>query len=408
MFTDAEKGRLLHFLTMGLVCVLVAIGLLMVTSASLGLSEKKFDESFYFFIRHLIYLVLGFVAAFAIYRVPLSFWEETRLAWFFLGLILLILVLLPGIGKTVNGSTRWIALGPITIQVSELTKIFAIVFLSGYLVQHQREVRSSWRGFLKPMFLLVFMLALIMKQPDFGTSVVLTAAMLGMMFLGGVPLSQFFTALGLVAFAGVTLILIEPYRLKRILAFQNPWADPFSSGYQLTQSLIAIGRGQWTGVGLGNSIQKMFYLPEAHTDFVFAILAEETGFLGVSCVTFILGLLIACLFYMGLRARDKGFLFGSYLTFGVALLLCIQSFINMGVNIGLLPTKGLTLPLISYGGSSLMVNLMMLALVFRVNFEVNEHPFKLPKTSRTPTNQVMPSGPRVFSHGYRRSNRFLK
>ncbi len=299
----------------------------------------------------------------------MSVWERSSGALLIFAYLLLALVLLPGVGKTVNGSTRWIHLGPVNIQVSEIVKVCALMFVSGYLVRRLDEVRTSFWGFMKPVMVLSVMVLLLLKQPDFGAVVVIMTAVFAMLFLAGVRLSQFL----LVTFgsAGLAYLMVasSEYRWQRIMGYIDPWADQYSTGYQLVQSLIAFGRGEWTGVGLGHSIQKLFYLPEAHTDFVFAILAEEFGFLGN---LFVIGLYLALVwvaFGIGRRAEALGKLFNAYLVYGFATLIGLQAIVNVGVASGLLPTKGLTLPFISYGGSSLIVMSIVLALIMRADME---------------------------------------
>jgi cell division protein FtsW len=265
----------------------------------------------------------------------------------------------------VNGSQRWLPLGPFTLQPSEFAKLALVVYLAGYLVRKEHEIRHEWMGFLKPMAVLFSVTLLLMVEPDFGATVIAVGAAFGMMFLAGVKLRHFGLVLASSIAALLVLVVSEPYRVKRLTAYTDPWADPFDTGFQLTQSLIAFGRGEWFGVGLGNSIQKLFYLPEAHTDFVFSIWAEETGFLGAVFVMALYGLLIGRMMWVGRTAAQLGNLFGAYICYGVALIFSGQAFVNMGVSSGLLPTKGLTLPLISYGGSSLIACCWMLAFVLR-------------------------------------------
>lgn len=349
--------------------LLFAVGLMMVASASMGVAEAQFGNTFYFFSRHLIYLGIGLVAGLITYQLPVVFWQRAGWMLFFLGLALLVLVLIPHVGRRVNGSMRWLGFGPITIQPSELAKLFVVNYLAGYLVRRQHEVRSRWSGFLKPFAVLSLVVALLLLEPDFGSVVVTMSAVIGMLFLAGTPLPQFMVLIFGSAGAGVLIAIAEPYRWKRLTAFTDPWADQFNSGYQLTQSLIAFGRGDWFGVGLGNSVQKLFYLPEAHTDFVFAVFAEEFGLLGVTAVIMLFFALVACALTIGRRAEEAGNHFAGYLANGIGLLIGVQALINIGVNTGFFPTKGLTLPLISYGGSSLVVAFIMLAIILRVDAE---------------------------------------
>ncbi|MFB3077580.1 MAG: putative lipid II flippase FtsW, partial [Lysobacterales bacterium] len=276
---------------------------------------------------------------------------------------------IPGIGREVNGSRRWLALGPATLQASEFARLFLIIYLSGYLQRREEQVRSQWQGFVKPMMVVFAITLLLMVEPDFGATVVTVGTAFGMLFLAGVKLGHFLLVVLGSVMALVILLVSEPYRMQRLTAYTDPWADQFNSGYQLTQSLIAFGRGEWTGVGLGNSVQKLFYLPEAHTDFVFSIWAEETGLIGAVTVIALYLALIYRILWISRKSCQAGDLFGAHICHGVALVFTAQVFINIGVSTGLLPTKGLTLPLISYGGSSLIVCCCMLALVLRVDRE---------------------------------------
>ena len=282
---------------------------------------------------------------------------------------LLLLVLVPGVGVEVNGASRWISVGLFRMQVSEPAKLFFIIYLASYLARHGEEVRTQISGFLKPLGLLAIAALLLLLEPDFGATVVLAAIVMGMIFMAGVKLLQFGGMLGLGAVLMAGMAVSSPYRMKRLTTFVDPWADPFDSGFQLTQSLIAIGRGEWFGVGLGASIQKLFYLPEAHTDFVFAVLAEELGLLGVCTVIALYAVLVWRAFVIAAQAVKAENFFASYLAYGIGIWFGLQSFINIGVNMGLLPTKGLTLPLMSYGGSSMVVMCAAVALLFRIDHE---------------------------------------
>ena len=348
---------------------LLSLGLVMVSSASMEVAAGQLGNPLYYMKRQLAYVAIGILALLGTLAVPLRLWEQFRFPLLFLGFALLILVLIPGIGREVNGSWRWIAVGPINIQPSELAKLFAVVFLAGYLVHRRDEVEQKWFGFFKPFFVLGPMAWLLIIEPDFGATVVLMGAATGMLFLGGVGLFRFILLFGSLGGLGALLVVIEPYRFERLTGFLNPWTDPYGTGYQLTQALIAFGRGEWLGVGLGNSIQKQYYLPEAHTDFVFAVLAEELGMIG-ALAAFALLVFVACRsLYIGLWAERAGRYFAAYLAYGLAIMWCGQVLINVGVNIGLLPTKGLTLPFLSYGGSSLVVCCISLGLLLRIDWE---------------------------------------
>ncbi|MEH6497988.1 MAG: putative lipid II flippase FtsW [Pseudoalteromonas distincta] len=348
---------------------LLGLGLVMVSSASMEVAAGQLGNPLFYMIRQVVYLFIGLGALVCVLSVPIRLWEQFRFPLLFLGFALLIAVLIPGIGREVNGSWRWIAVGPINVQPSELAKLFAVVFLAGYLVHRQAEVKESLWGFVKPFMVLFPMAGLLIVEPDFGATVVLMGAAIGMLFLGGVGLFRFITLFGSLAAAGGLLILSAPYRLQRLTGFLNPWEDPFGTGYQLTQALIAFGRGHWLGVGLGNSVQKQFYLPEAHTDFVFAVLAEELGMIGALGAFALLVFVAVRSLYIGLWAERAGRLFPAYLAYGLSIMWIGQILINVGVNVGLLPTKGLTLPFLSYGGSSLVVCCISLGILLRIDWE---------------------------------------
>lgn len=351
---------------------LLLVGLVAISSASIEYADLHYKSTWFHTVRHLIYLAIAITGAAAVYRVPLNFWQETGWVWLFVALALLILVLIPGIGREVNGSQRWLPLGPFTLQPSEFAKMAMVIYLAGYMVRREHEVRNEWQGFLKPMAVLFATTLLLMIEPDFGATVIVAASAFGMLFLAGVKLGHFLLVLAGAVGALLVLVVSEPYRVKRLTAYTDPWADPYDTGFQLTQSLIAFGRGEWFGVGLGNSVQKLFYLPEAHTDFVFSIWAEETGFVGALAVIALYVALIGRILWVGRSAQLGQQPFGAYLCYGVALIFSGQAFVNMGVSSGLLPTKGLTLPFVSYGGTSLIVCCAMLALVLRVDREVRD------------------------------------
>jgi len=349
---------------------LLLVGLIAITSASIEYADWHYQSPWYHSVRHLVYISIAVVGGYIVYRVPLDFWLNTGWVWLFLSLALLILVLIPGIGREVNGSQRWLPLGSFTLQPSEFAKLALVVYLAGYLVRKEHEVRHEWMGFLKPMAVLFAVTLLLMVEPDFGATVIAVGTSFGMLFLAGVKLRHFMLVLLGSLAAMVILVASAPYRMKRLTAYTDPWADPFDTGFQLTQSLIAFGRGEWFGVGLGNSIQKLFYLPEAHTDFVFSIWAEETGFVGAMFVITLYVVLIGRILWVGRCAAQLGKLFGAYICYGAALIFTGQAFVNMGVSSGLLPTKGLTLPFISYGGTSLIACCALLALVLRVEADM--------------------------------------
>lgn len=346
---------------------LLGLGLVMVASASM---HRISEAPFYYMNRHLIAIALGFIGCVVITQIPVTYWERSGALLYFVGLLLLALVLIPGIGREANGATRWIPIGPFNLQSSEFMKLFMVIYIAGYLVRRQLEVALSVWGFIKPMLLLVIACSLIMVQPDFGTTTVILATAMGMLFLGGVPLWQFAILIGLAGTSLVGLVLLSPYRLQRVTAFLDPWADVENSGYQLAQALIAFGRGEWFGVGLGSGIQKQFYLPEAHTDFLMAVIGEEFGLLGTLVVLALFAVIVWRAFRTGMKAERLNQRFAAYVAYGLGLWIGMQAFINMGVNVGLLPTKGLTLPLMSYGGNSIIVAMLVIAMLVRIDYEL--------------------------------------
>lgn len=349
---------------------LIVFGLLMVSSASMVISDRIYHEPFHYLLRQLIFLVSGFGIAWWMTRIPLKFWEEMSFVLLLLCFLVLIAVLIPGIGRVVNGSRRWIHVGFISLQVSETVKLMAILYLSGFLQRHLNEVQTRLSGFIKPTIFFGLMGVLLLCEPDFGATSVIAMTLLTLLFVAGARLLPFLVILVLV-FSGMALLAITtPYRLQRLTTFINPWLHAYSSGYQLTQSLIAFGRGGLFGVGLGNSIQKLFYLPEAHTDFIFAVIGEELGFFGELCLIALFAVLITRIISLGQRALKQEQLFAGFAAWGIGLWWSFQVFINIGVNIGLLPTKGLTLPLISYGGSSLWVSCATIGIMLRIAYEV--------------------------------------
>jgi len=351
------------------VLALALLGLVMVSSASITFADREIGRPFYYAIRQAIYLGCGVVAGMLLFKLRLIDLERIGMPLLLSAFAMLVLVLLPGVGVEVNGASRWINVGLFNVQVSELAKLFFIIYLASYLARHGEEVRTQISGFLKPIGLLVIAAVLLLWEPDFGATVVLAAIVMGMIFMAGVKLFQFGGVLGLGALLMAGMAVSSPYRMKRLTTFIDPWADPFDSGFQLTQSLIAIGRGEWFGVGLGASIQKLFYLPEAHTDFVFAVLAEELGLLGVCTIIVLYAVLVWRAFVIAAQAVKAENFFASYLAYGIGIWFGLQSFINIGVNMGLLPTKGLTLPLMSYGGSSMVVMCAAIALLLRIDYE---------------------------------------
>ena len=354
------------------VTLLLAIGLVMVYSASIAMSEAERMTGYrmyYFLQRHAIYLLLGVVAAFVTFQVPIAIWQKFAPALFILGGFLLVIVLIPGIGKEVNGSRRWISLVFMTMQPSELMKFFAVLYAADYTVRKAAFMQDFRKGFLPMLSVMVFMAALLLREPDFGALVVITSIAMAILFLGGLNWRIFASLIVLLAVAFAVLIVASPYRLQRIVGFMDPWADAYGKGYQLSHSLIAFGRGEWFGVGLGGSVEKLFYLPEAHTDFLLAVIGEELGFIGVFVVIALFAFLIYRAFMAGREAMMREKYYAALLAQGIGVWLSVQAFINMGVNVGLLPTKGLTLPFLSYGGTGLIVNCVAVAVLLRIDAE---------------------------------------
>ena len=367
----AEETSRIDIYLLGATLILLALGLVMVASASISVADQKTGQPFYYLFRQGTYVGLGLICGLVASTFPISFWQQHGSKLLMIGVALLVLVLVPGIGHKVNGSTRWIGLGLFNLQPSELVKLFVVIYLPGYLMRHSKEVQTSISGLIKPMLILLLICALLLLEPDFGAASVILMTGLGVMFIAGVRLWQFslFMTGILIVLAG--LAVSSPYRVERLTSFMNPWADPFNSGFQLTQALIAFGRGDFAGVGLGDSMQKLFYLPEAHTDFLFAIMAEELGFMSTLFVIGLFVLIVWRSFRIGQLAEQQEKIFPAFLAYGIGLWLGIQAFVNIGVNMGILPTKGLTLPLMSYGGSSIVVTCVAIAILLRIYFELH-------------------------------------
>lgn len=365
----AEPG-----LDRALLCVaalLLLVGWVVTTSASMDFAADKMAAPWYFASRHLLYIVVACVAGFIVFMVPLHMWRDASGLCLLVVVGLLLLVLIPGIGVSQLGARRWLNLGFMTVQPSELAKVAVVIFVASYLVRHEYQVRNEWQGFALPMAVVALMAGLVLSTNDFGSTAIIAAVSLGMFFMAGVNLRYFSIAMMVVALVLVVAVQVKEHRIQRIVAFfEGPWADPYNDGFQVVQSLIAFGRGEWFGVGLGNSIQKLSYLTQAHTDFIFAIWAEETGFLGTTTVVLLFTFLVTRILLIARRALAQRELFGAYLCYGAALLFAGQAFINMGVSCGLLPAKGLTLPLVSSGGSSMIVCVALLALVLRTRYEL--------------------------------------
>jgi cell division protein FtsW len=346
---------------------LVAFGFVMVASASMSIGEKCCGDPSFYVTRHALALALALAAAGIAFAIPTDWWQRSG-AWVFLiGIGLLALVLVPGVGREVNGATRWIPAGPLNLQPSELMKLFAVIYVSGYLVRHADKVANQLSGFVRPMILVGIAAALILKQPDFGTTAVMLAAVMGLLFLGGASLLPFAVLFGTVLSALLVLVVTSEYRMRRVLSFLDPFADPYASGYQLSQALIAFGRGEWLGVGLGNGIQKQYFLPEAHTDFIASVIGEELGLVGMLALIATFAFIVWRAFSIGARAESLERPFAAYTAYGIGLWLGLQAFVNIGVNLGMLPTKGLTLPFVSYGSNSLIVACMGIAILLRID-----------------------------------------
>ena len=349
---------------------LLLIGLVMVTSASITLAERQVGDAFAYLDRQLLSAALGLGCAALMLLVPMSLWERSAPLLLAGAFVLLVIVLVPGIGHEVNGSRRWIRLGPVNFQPSEVARVALLAYVSAYAVRYQQALASSWQGFFKPLAVIGVASALLLLEPDFGAAVVLFATSTLVLFLAGARWRDFLGVAGVGMLGVAALAVSSDYRVRRLTAFMDPWADPFDSGFQLTQSLIAIGRGEWLGVGLGSSIQKLSYLPEAHTDFVFAVFAEEFGLVGVIAVLLLFLVLVLRSLRLSRLAAEAGMPFHACMAAAFGIWLGIQAFINIGVTMGILPTKGLTLPLLSYGRSSMLVTLAWIGALLRIHHEV--------------------------------------
>lgn len=361
---------------------LLVLGFIMVSSASLHLGLKTTGSIIHYPLRQMVHIGLGlFFAALAI-KVPMQRWEQINVWLFVASLGLLIIVLIPGLGVKVNGSIRWLSLGGLRIQVSEVNKACAVIYMAGYITRHYDHIQRSAFGVLKPLMLFMVASVLLLMEPDFGSAVVILIIAMGTLFLAGARMGQFAILFSIVAGLAVLMVSLSPYRLRRVTSFMDPWADPLNTGFQLVQALISFGRGEWLGVGLGGGVQKLFYLPEAHTDFLFSVIAEELGLLGVVSVIGLFALLIWRAFKIADLAEMAGLKFAAYLAYGMGIWFGFQTFVNIGVNMGVLPTKGLTLPLMSYGGGSMIIMCVATALLFRVYNEATEKLANIPKGKR--------------------------
>jgi cell division protein FtsW len=350
---------------------IAGIGVVMVGSSSIAVAEGQGLGPFYFLIRHVVFLLGGVALASAVMRTELRWLEQRSRLMLILCFLLLAAVFVPGVGRTVNGAKRWINLGFSNFQAVEAVKPMLIVWLSSYLVRYREEIQHNWWPILKPVGIALALVALLLMQPDFGSASLILAVTGGMLLLGGASLIRLFGPVLVVLPALALVAMSQAYRVRRLTSFLDPWADPFKDGFQLTQALIAVGRGEWFGVGLGGSVQKLFYLPEAHTDFILAVIAEELGFAGILVVVLLYAGFTARCFQMGLRAAALGRHFAANCAFGVSLWVSLQALVSIGVNLGLLPTKGLTLPLISSGGSSVLMSAAAVGLMLRVSYEVD-------------------------------------
>ena len=359
------------------VLLLVASGLVMVGSSSIAIAQSHGVSTYYYLLRHIIYIVMGLMLASTFRVIPVAFLERISRPLMWLSALVLLLVFIPGIGRSVNGSARWITLGFANFQVVEAVKIMVIIYMAGYLARKADMVKVRFFDTLKPLLLAAMLTGILLIQPDMGSAAVITAIVGGMVWLAGAAWRHI-ALLGMMALPVFGAAAMEPYRLKRIVSFLDPWGDPYNSGFQLTQALIAVGRGEVFGVGLGASIQKLFYLPEAHTDFIFAVLAEELGLVGVIFILFVFMLLVSRIMIIGLMAHRAERPFAGNVAYGIGLWIGLQALVSIGVNLGVLPTKGLTLPLISSGGSSVLMTFLALGIVFRIRYELDrDAPLKI-------------------------------
>ncbi|MES2636091.1 MAG: putative lipid II flippase FtsW [Pseudomonadota bacterium] len=352
--------------------ILLGLGLVMVYSASIAIAEADKavgHQSTYYLIRQAIFIVIGLFAGFIAFQIPVAGWQKMAPYLFLLGLFLLVLVLIPGVGRNVNGSQRWLSLFVINLQPSELMKLFAAMYVADYAVRKAPQMDSIVKGFLPMVAVMVLVGFLLLREPDFGAFAVIAAISISILWLGGINVKIFIALLALLPVAIYALIVSSPYRMQRVIGFMDPWADPYGKGYQLSHALIAFGRGEWFGVGLGASVEKLLYLPEAHTDFLLAVIAEELGFVGVLTVLGLFCWIVIRAFGIGKEAVANERYFAALLAQGLGVWMGVQGIINIGVNMGVLPTKGLTLPLLSFGGSGILANCIAMAVLLRIDFE---------------------------------------
>jgi len=370
MVRAAGKARpVWDYWLLGSVCTLLALGVVMVHSASVAYAAREMHNSIYFLVRHASYVVLGLLLMAFVMRTRVRWWEKAGPYLLLLGIVSLVVVLVPGISAHINGSSRWLRLGVLNLQPSEFMKLFMVIYVAGYLVRKQEELRNFTQGIVMMSLVVAGIGVLLLLEPDMGTFVVISVTVFSMLFMSGVRFWHFMMVLGAGAGSLVLLTIISPYRMGRVMSFRDPWADPFDTGFQLVQALIAFGRGEWLGVGLGASVQKLFYLPAAHTDFVFAVMAEELGLISVLAVMVLFGIILVRAFAIARHAEAAGLLYSARLAQGIGVLLGGQAMINMGVNMGLLPTKGLTLPFVSYGGTSMLVSCIAMGVLLLIGRE---------------------------------------
>ena len=371
----------LDFVLVTLFIVLGFFGLLILSSASAHFSDSIYGNPSAIFNRQFFYFILGIIGLFACFFVPLNFWSSYDRLFITFGILLLFLVFIPGIGIEVNGANRWIRIAGFGLQPSEIMKFLSILYISCYSVRRIKEIQTHWLGFFRPALIIVSIISIILIQPDLGSSAVIFISVLGVLFVAGVKIQQFLVVALLGVIAITMMIIFVPWRWERIISFIDPWSDPWGSGYQLTLSLMSIGRGDWFGVGLGQGLMKMGYLPDAHTDFIFSVIVEEMGILGGFAIISLLFGLSFRIFFIGRESLLRKNFFGFYFSFGVGLLLGLHTFINVGVSSGLLPTKGLTLPLISGGGTNLIIVCLMIGLILRIDYE-NKNSMPIPMIKR--------------------------
>ena len=371
-FSIRSENRLkIDLILLGTGFILLMIGMVMVSSASIAIADDQHGDPFFFLKRQFLAALIGCCAAFIGMFIPIRTWKNLSLPLLLLGITLLIIVFIPDIGRTVNGSTRWISVAGINFQVSEPARLCLLIYVAGYLVRRNRQLRESISGFIPPIIILCITCGLLLFEPDYGASVVLLLSIMPMLFSAGARIRDF-TIFVAISMIGMTVIaFLTPERIERLYTFLEPWEYSQQGGFQLTQSLIAFGRGDWFGVGLGNGVQKLFYLPEVHTDFIFAVLVEELGLFGALVMILLFTILVIRIFQIALKAARLERLFEAYLSIGIGSWLAIQTCINIGVNIGALPTKGLTLPLVSYGRSSLIITIIAIGMILRISHEIS-------------------------------------